>query len=222
MKNSLFYKKKSFRFEILHESRISRARVGKIYTPHGIIDTPTFVPVATTGTVKAVDPKMTRELGIHLLFCNTYHLLVHPGLEAIAKAEGLHSFMNYQYPIITDSGGFQVFSLAQEPDKLANELKGNSPKKTEPSLVQVTEEGVVFRSYLGGEKIMLSPESSVRAQKVFGSDIIIPLDILPPYHTTRANLEDSLERTHRWELRSLNAHLSNPSNQGNQLFFFFK
>ncbi len=199
------------RFEIVHQSRISRARVGRIYTPHGVIDTPGFVPVATNAAVKAIDSQTVQNLGTQLIFCNTYHLLLHPGPEVVRACGGLHAFMNYTHPLITDSGGFQVFSLAY--GTVHDELKSKGVKKQEGSVVKITEEGVLFRSYRDGTLILLTPESSIQAQKDLGADIIIPLDELPPYHITEHALKRSLERTHRWEKRSLDEHLKNPAGQ---------
>lgn len=200
-----------FHFELIHASQKSRARVGKIHTPHGIIDTPNFVGVGTNGTIKALDPVMVSRIGLQLMFCNTYHLMLQPGTEIIKQAGGLHSFITRNMPIITDSGGFQVFSLAYGTVK--DELKSKGQKRGESSVLKISEEGVLFRSYREGTKILLTPESSVAAQKDLGADIIIPFDELPPYHIDDHTLATSLERTHRWEKRSLDAHLQNKQNQ---------
>ena len=200
-----------FRFELIHKSKKSRARVGRIHTPHGIIDTPNFVAVGTNGTVKALDNTMLHEIGLQLMFCNTYHLLLQPGTEIVKQAGGLHQFIQRKLPIITDSGGFQVFSLAY--GSVADELKSRGTKKQGGSVLKITEEGVLFRSYRNGEKVMLTPESSIKAQKDLGADIIIPFDELPPYHIASEDLKRSIERTHRWEKRSLDAHLQNPQKQ---------
>lgn len=199
------------RFELIHQSKKSRARVGKIHTPHGVIDTPGFVAVGTNGTLKALDNEMVEKIGLQLMFCNTYHLLLQPGTEVVKQAGGLHTFINRKLPIITDSGGFQVFSLAY--GSVASELKSQGTKKNDGSVIKITEEGVLFRSYRDGQKILLTPESSILAQKDLGADIIIPFDELPPYHIEKKELIASLERTHRWEERSLNEHLKNPQNQ---------
>lgn len=203
--------KTKFSFELVHQSKKSRARVGKIHTPHGVINTPGFVAVGTNGTIKALDSKMVEEIGLELLFCNTYHLLLQPGPEVVENAGGLHTFMNRKSPIITDSGGFQVFSLAY--GGVANELKSSGKKQTGGSVLKITEEGVTFRSYRDGRKILLTPESSIDIQKSLGADIIIPLDELPPYHISPDALLDSFNRTHRWMIRSLNQHLKNPKDQ---------
>ncbi len=201
-----------FYFELIHQSTKSNARVGKIHTPHGIIETPGFVPVATNACPKALDSVLMDQLEVQLMFCNTYHLLLQPGRELVRQAGGLHSFMNRNNPLITDSGGFQVFSLMY--GTLHEELKGKGKKRgTENGVLKISEEGVTFRSYRDGQKIQLTPESSVQAQKDFGADIIIPLDELPPYHIAPQSLKRSFERTHRWEERSLNEHLKNPNKQ---------
>ena len=200
-----------FHFELFHRSKKSRARVGRIHTSHGTIDTPNFVAVGTNGTVKALDNALLHEIGLQLMFCNTYHLLLQPGPELVRQGGGLHSFINRTLPIITDSGGFQVFSLAY--GSVADELKSRGTKKQGGSVLKITEEGVLFRSYRDGGKVMLTPESSVKAQKDFGADIIIPLDELPPYHIATEALKQSLARTHRWEKRSLDAHLQLPQGQ---------
>lgn len=200
-----------FRFDLLHRSKKSRARVGRIHTPHGIIDTPNFVAVGTNGTVKALDNTMVHDIGLQLMFCNTYHLLLQPGTDVVRKAGGLHQFIHRKLPIITDSGGFQVFSLAY--GSVADELKSRGMKKQSGTVLKINEDGVLFRSYYNGEKILLTPETSIDAQKDLGADIIIPFDELPPYHISPDVLKTSLERTHRWEKRSLEQHLKNPQGQ---------
>lgn len=200
-----------FKFEVLHQSKVSPARVGKIHTPHGVIDTPNFVAVGTNGTIKSLDNVLVSEIGLQLMFCNTYHLLLQPGTKVVKEAGGLHNFINRQLPIITDSGGFQVFSLAY--GSVANELKSRGIKQNGDLVIKIDEEGVLFRSYRDGSKILLTPETSVQAQKDLGADIIIPFDELPPYHIKDNDLKLSLARTHRWEERSLRAHLSRRNNQ---------
>lgn len=201
-----------FSFELLYKSKISNARVGIIHTPHGIIETPGFVAVGTNGSIKAVDNVFLDDyIKQQLMFCNTYHLLLHPGPDTVAEFGGLHKYINRKQPIITDSGGFQVFSLAY--GGVTSELKSCGKKQQQGSVLKITEEGVRFRSYRSGEKILLTPESSVEAQKKLGADIIIPLDELPPYHIDDKKLIESLNRTHRWETRSLNTHLKNVNKQ---------
>jgi queuine tRNA-ribosyltransferase len=200
-----------FKFELIHQSKKSKARVGKIHTPHGIINTPNFVAVGTNGTPKALDTITTQDIGLQMMFCNTYHMLLQPGPKVVAAAGGLHKFLNWNKPLITDSGGFQVFSLAQ--GAVNDELKSRGQKNYQNSVLKIKEEGVTFRSYRNGDKIILTPESSVQIQKDLGADIIIPLDELPAYSITHEQLKHSLDRTHRWEKRSLDEHLKNPKQQ---------
>lgn len=200
-----------FSFQVIKQSRISKARVGIINTPHGIIETPNFVPVGTNATLKAIDSVLASSLNIQLMFCNTYHLMLQPGEDLIAKAGGLHEFMNRKMALITDSGGFQVFSLAY--GTVHQELKSQGQKQNNGSVLKINEDGVLFRSYRDGRKILLTPESSVDAQKKLGADIIIPFDELPGYHVDKKYLINSLARTHRWEKRSLERHLENPNMQ---------
>jgi queuine tRNA-ribosyltransferase len=242
-----------FRFELIHQSSKSGARVGRIHTPHGVVDTPGFTAVATNGALKALDIRDADAAGQQLLFANSYHLLLQPGPEIIKAAGGLHKFMGRRSgPIITDSGGFQIFSLAHgsvhndvgalNNDASSNngggggggggggrggELKraasGGSKKNinkkkgtdhcASTSMVRVNETGVVFRSYRDGRSILLTPEGTVQAQKAYASDIIIPLDELPPYSTSPERLRESVELSHRWEERSLREHLASLNDQ---------
>lgn len=202
---------KTFSYKRIYQSKKSRARVGQIITPHGVIDTPNFVAVGTNGTLKSLDSKMVEQSGLQLMFCNTYHLMLQPGAEVVKQAGGIHRFMNRNHPIITDSGGFQVFSLLY--GHVSDEIKSKGTKKHDASVTKITEEGVTFRSYRDGAKILLTPEVSILAQKAIGADIMISFDELPPYHISPQKLKYSFERTHRWEKRSLDTHLSNPSDQ---------
>ncbi|GFH58934.1 queuine tRNA-ribosyltransferase [Chaetoceros tenuissimus] len=230
-----FEQRPFFRYELVHQSTKSMARVGRIITPHGIIETPSYVPVATNAALKGVDfrnldANVDQHEGIdqygQLVFSNTYHLILHPGREVIRDAGGIHKFTGRNQPFITDSGGFQVFSLAygsvQAEREQHSELKrGHTVDKPYWSTseddnedpVEVTEDGVMFRSYRDGSKIFISPEITVDAQKDFGADIIIPLDELPPHHISRSTLVDSVARSHRWEARSLRQHLKNVNGQ---------
>ena len=192
-----------------------RARVGIIETKNGIIDTPGFVPVATQAALKNVDTVTADRIGLQLLFCNTFHLVIHPGTDCVEKNGGLHKFMNHNGPIITDSGGFQIFSMmagSLNLDKKIN-LKGAGNKKRPNLVLKINEDGATFRSYRDGKKIFLSPENSIIAQKQLGADIIIPLDHLISYDSTESELLESFERTHRWESRSISQHLDDPRDQ---------
>jgi len=214
----------SFRFEVLHESAKpgSRARVGRLITPHGVVDTPGFVPVGTQASLKAVSLADADAEGMQLMFCNTYHLLLTPGPETVEAAGGLHAFMSRDRPLITDSGGFQVFSL--QWGGVTRELEGGELKRASVragggggggggGVLRVSEEGVLFRSYRDGARLLLTPESSVAAQKALGADIILPLDELPPYRLAAGALGESVARSHRWMERSLRAHLQRPRGQ---------
>ena len=199
------------KFEVIHQSKKSRARVGRIHTAHGIIETPSFVAVGTNGVIKALDSTMIEKLEVQLMFCNTYHLMVQPGAGTVESFGGLHSFMNRKGPIITDSGGFQVFSLKY--GGVARELKSKGTKVGSGCVLKINEEGVLFRSYRDGSPLLLTPETSIAAQKQLGADIIVSFDELPPYHMDPRALRKSLDRTHRWEERSIKAHQENPKNQ---------
>ena len=209
-----------FRFEIIHQSSKSMARVGRIHTPHGIIDTPNYVPVATNTALKGVD---FRHVSSQLIFSNTYHLMLQPSTDVIRDAGGIHKFTGRNKPFITDSGGFQVFSLANDllfgkkHHTPVSELKRNTSKPYwdihDDNVVNISEQGVNFISYRDGSKIFLTPENVVDAQKDIGADIILPLDELPAHGITREALAESVERSHRWETRSLKRHLKNTNNQ---------
>jgi len=154
---------------------------------------------------------MIDEIGIDLLFVNTYHMIVHPGPEVVARAGGLHNFMQRSKPIITDSGGFQIFSL--QYGGFTEEIKSKGKKRTKNGVLKSTEAGVVFRSYRNGEEIFITPESTIQAQKNLDSDIIIPLDELLPYHIDKKKFRQSFEKTHRWQIRSLQEHEKNKKGQ---------
>lgn len=200
-----------FKFEVLYKSKKSQARVGIIHTPHGSIRTPAFVPVGTNASVKAVDSHALAGTNTQIIFCNTYHLLVRPGVDPIAQAGGLHKFASINCPIITDSGGFQVFSLKY--GGVTSEIKSCGKKVSNNSVVKVTEDGVKFRAYTDGRIINLTPESSIKAQKGLGADLIVAFDELLPFHTDPKYLKTSFDRTHRWASRSLAEHKRNVSNQ---------
>lgn len=189
--------------------------MGIIETPHGVIHTPGFVPVATNASLKAVDTKTADHIGCELIFCNTYHLMLHPGAETVRDMGGLHKFMNRKGALITDSGGFQIFSMEAGALNLNKEvgLKGAGQKVRPSTVLKVDEEGATFRSYRDGKIVTLTPESSVDAQKALGADIIIPLDYLLPFNAKPEQVLSAFEITHRWEARSLARHLENKQNQ---------
>lgn len=181
-----------FEFELIKESNECKARLGKIKTNHGEIETPIFMPVGTRATVKAMSPDEMKDLNAQIILSNTYHLFLRPGTEIIEKAGGLHKFMNWDRPILTDSGGFQVFSLS-----------GNR---------KITEDGVEFRSHIDGSKKFISPEVSIDVQNILGSDIIMCFDECAPYPSTHEYIEHSMNRTTRWAKRCKDHH-KNTENQ---------
>jgi len=177
---------KEFKYTLIHKDKNSNARLGKLNVFGKIVDTPVFMPVGTQATVKFLDPKDIKELGASIILSNTYHLWLRPGEEVMKKAGGIHKFMNYDGPILTDSGGFQVFSL----------------KDTR----KIEEEGVSFKSHLDGTKLFMTPEDSIRIQESIGSDIAMSFDECIPYPSTYEYTKDSTERTIRWAKRGKEAH----------------
>jgi queuine tRNA-ribosyltransferase len=169
-------------FELITSNLSSRARRGRLATAHGVIDTPAFIPVGTQGSVKAVSPRELREITAQIILSNTYHLFVRPGLEVIKHFGGLHRFMNWDGPILTDSGGYQIFSLAK--------------------LRKITEEGVHFQNHVDGTPAFISPEIAMETQAALGSDIAMVLDECAPYPCEHDYAEKSLEMTTRWAKRS--------------------
>src|SRR5512139_3150430 len=168
-----------------------RARRGTIELAHGNVETPAFMPVGTYGTVKALSPQEIHDIGAHIVLGNTFHLWLRPGLEVIAAHGGLHRFMGWDGPILTDSGGFQVWSLGE--------------------LRKITEKGVKFRSPINGDLCFLTPEESMRIQKVLNSDIVMIFDECTPYPATWSEARDSMELSLRWAARSKAAHEGNPN-----------
>ena len=169
---------KDFWYELKHICKQSGARYGILHTPHGDVETPMFMPVGTLATVKGIAPEMLKEMGSQVILSNTYHLWLRPGEDIVAKAGGLHKFMNYDGPMLTDSGGFQVFSL------------GKTRK--------IKEEGVSFASHIDGRKIFMGPEESMQIQSNLGSTIAMAFDECPPHPATREYMQNSVDRTTRW------------------------
>lgn len=167
-------------------TRDGKARRGEVTTPHGTIQTPVFMPVGTAATVKGVKPETVENIGAEIILSNTYHLYLRPGADIVREAGGLHKFMNWNKPILTDSGGFQVFSLA--------------------GLRNISEEGVKFASHIDGSRHMLSPEKSIEVQTALDSDIMMAFDECAPYPADREYVKPSLERTTRWLKRCKEAH----------------
>jgi queuine tRNA-ribosyltransferase len=190
------------RFEV--GARDGAARTGTLHTAHGPIETPAFIPLATKGSVRGLEASEVADLGYQLILGNTYHLFVSPGPERIAAADGLHGFMSWERALITDSGGFQVFSLAH--GGVANEVKGSGRSGGHSSKVEITEEGARFHSYRDGSELFISPEVSMSVQAAIGSDIALVFDECTPFHADREYTARSTERTHRWLDRCLAWH----------------
>ncbi|MTI47793.1 tRNA guanosine(34) transglycosylase Tgt [Sporosalibacterium faouarense] len=182
----------AIKYELIKEASDCNARLGKITTPHGEIETPIFMPVGTKATVKAMTPEELKDINSQIILANTYHLYMRPGHDLVEEAGGLHKFMNWDRPILTDSGGFQVFSLGD--------------------LREIKEEGVEFRSHIDGSKHFISPEKSIEIQNSLGADIIMAFDECAPYPSDREYVKNSLERTTRWAKRCIDAH-KNPDKQ---------
>ncbi|SEO35287.1 queuine tRNA-ribosyltransferase [Amphibacillus marinus] len=180
-------------YELIKTCKQTGARLGRVHTPHGTFETPVFMPVGTLATVKTMSPEELKELGAGIILSNTYHLWLRPGEDIVREAGGLHKFMNWDGSILTDSGGFQVFSLSD--------------------LREIEEQGVHFRNHISGEKLFLSPEKAMQIQNALGSDIMMAFDECPPYPAEYKYMKDSVERTSRWAERCLTAH-ERPDDQG--------
>ncbi len=202
-------------FTIAARSPGSRARRGTLHLAHGDVQTPAFVPLATRGAVKTLEPRDVAALGFEMVLGNTFHLFLAPGHELVAEMGGLHEFMRWDGPIITDSGGFQVFSMGY--GSVADEIKG---RRGQPSggaggsasngtILAIEEAGVRFRSYLDGGERFMGPETSMTVQAALGSDIALVLDECTPFHVSREYTARSMERTHRWLARCLDWHERN-------------
>ncbi|PID24616.1 tRNA guanosine(34) transglycosylase Tgt [Sporosarcina sp. P7] len=180
-------------YEHIKTCKQTGARLGIVHTPHGSFETPAFMPVGTQATVKTMAPEELKAMGAGIILSNTYHLWLRPGNEIVKEAGGLHKFMNWDRPILTDSGGFQVFSLSKFRD--------------------IKEEGVHFRNHINGDKLFLSPEKAMEIQNDLGADIMMAFDECPPFPATHEYMKASVERTSRWAERCLEAH-GRPHNQG--------
>jgi queuine tRNA-ribosyltransferase len=186
------------RFELLGQD--GQARRGRLETARGVVETPAFMPVGTAATVKTLDPRDLHAIGARIVLANTYHLFLRPGHALVEKLGGLHGFMSWDGAVLTDSGGFQVFSLG--------ERGGAGRERAGPGLVQISEEGVDFRSHLDGSRQLLTPERAMQVQEALGADVIMAFDECPPALADRAYHELSLARTQRWLLRCKAAWLA--------------
>src|ERR671921_991581 len=192
--------------QILHRDPGSQARAGILRTAHGEIRTPAFVPLATKGTVKSLEAREVAALGYDMVLGNTFHLFLDPGADLVAHFGGLHEFMGWRAPIITDSGGFQVFSMGH--GTVADEIKGRAPSGPDRMgrVLSIEEEGVRFRSYIDGSERFMGPETSMEVQAALGSDLALVFDECTPFHIDRDYTARSTERTHRWLRRCLDWH----------------
>src|ERR1700734_3964718 len=196
-------------FEIRARDSGSRARVGTLHLEHGDVAPPAFVPLATRGSVKTLEPRDVEALGYEMVLGNTFHLFLSPGPELMGELGGLNRFMRLPRPIITDSGGFQVFSMGH--GSVADEIKGrNRPgNESNGAIISIAEEGVRFRSYIDGSERFMAPETSMEVQAALHSDIALVFDECTPFHVTREYTARSTERTHRWLQRCLEWHEHN-------------
>ena len=197
-------------FKILKKSKRTKARLGLLKTKHGVIETPCLVPVATQAVVKTLTSEEVKETKSQILICNTYHLHLKPGEDLIRKAGGLHQFMNWPGPLMTDSGGFQVFSLGFGKDygigKILKEKNtGEIEYGQQPKLLKITQDGVYFRSFLDGKKIFLGPKESIKIQEKLGADIIFAFDECTSPIANYRYTKKSLEKTHKWAIQCLKA-----------------
>ena len=193
-----------FSWRIKNSAKGSNARTGEILTPHGIIQTPAFIFCATKGALKSFSTVEAKKNNTQIILSNTYHLMLQPGSELIAKHGGLHKFTNWEGPMLTDSGGFQIFSLGH--GSVADEIKGRSASgKRNKSLLSINEEGSLFKSYVDGSLKLLSPEKSIEIQRNLGADLILVFDECTPFHVDKSYTESSMKRSHRWANRSLNS-----------------
>ena len=190
-----------FKFEILFQSKKSNARLGRIHTPHGTVETPSFIFCGTKANVKGVTIDQVKTAGSQIILSNTYHLMLQPASELIKKAGGLHKFVGWDGPMFTDSGGFQVFSLGY--GSVEAEIKGAQQIKGKRTLLKLTEEGAQFRSYIDGKIITLTPEISMKVQMDLGADIIVCFDECTPYHVNKLYTANSMEKSKRWASRCL-------------------
>ncbi|HEX4445634.1 MAG TPA: tRNA guanosine(34) transglycosylase Tgt, partial [Polyangiaceae bacterium] len=188
-----------FAFRVLARDGLARRAV--FQTPHGPVETPTFMPVGTQGSVKTLSPREVASTGARVVLGNTYHLMLRPGAEAVAAQGGLHAFTRWPHAMLTDSGGFQAYSLSTA---LAKTAKTPTSRRS-PSLVEAAEEGFAFKSHLDGSKHTLTPEDAVRVQGLIGADIQMQLDVCPPGDSPREVVEAAVARTTRWAKRALTA-----------------
>lgn len=199
----------NFHFEITHTNSSSKERRGCLSTPHGTFETPAFIFCATKAAIKGASPHDMRREKTQIILANTYHLMLQPGSEVVSRMGGLHSFMGWNGPMLTDSGGFQIFSLGH--GSVAEEIKGKRQAHRPKSLLKINEEGATFKSYLDGKRHLLTPEKSIQVQRGLGADLIVVLDECTPFHVDKSYTEKSMHMSHRWALRSLEEFQKGPT-----------
>lgn len=191
----------NFAFDITHNAPNSKARLGSLKTPHGTIQTPNFIFCGTKAAIKNLNPDQMVEAKTDIMLSNTYHLMIQPGADIVEKMGGLHKFMGWDGPMLTDSGGFQIFSMGH--GSVADEIKGRNKGNRGQSLLKITEEGAKFRNYRDGSEMLLTPELSMDIQRKLGADLIMQFDECTAFHVDRDYTESSMHRSHRWGDRSL-------------------
>lgn len=192
----------NFSFNITHKAASSgKARCGTLSTPHGDVQTPAFIFCGTKAAIKGLDPQQMRDLGTQIILSNTYHLMLQPGPDLVEKIGGLQEFTGWRGPMLTDSGGYQIFSLGH--GSISAELKGKRLSQNRKTLLGITEEGARFKSYINGDVEFLTPERAMDIQKGLGADLVVTLDECTPFHASKEYTANSLEMTHRWEARCL-------------------
>ena len=190
-------------FEVSKQSLSSKARLGSINTVHGEVKTPSFIFCGTKATVKSILPHQLRSAKTQIILSNTYHLMLQPGPDIISKEKGLQNFTQWRGPMMTDSGGYQIFSLGH--GSVSEEIKGKNKNIKRKSLIKISEEGAIFRNYLNGDKVYLTPERSIELQRHFGADLIFVLDECTPFNVSKKYTENSMYLSHRWAKRCSDA-----------------
>jgi tRNA-guanine transglycosylase len=206
-------------FDLLHQDPHSKARLGRLHTAHGTIETPIFMPVGTQATVKSLDSFDLEDIGAQIILSNTYHLHLRPGEDLIDSYGGLHEFMQWKHPILTDSGGFQVLSLGKMLEKKELHTQNNMGD-AQGSLVTIDDDGVTFRSHIDGSKHRFTPEEAIRIQHKLGADIIMAFDECTPDGIDKAYTKAAMKRTHEWAVRCIDEHKKDSSHHGYRQFLF--
>lgn len=205
----------NFSFTVTHRSIKNSARRGLLNTPHGLVETPAFIFCATKGAIKGVCPQTMKEANTQIILSNTYHMMLQPGGDIVEKMGGLHKFIGWDKPMLTDSGGYQIFSLGH--GSVASEIKGKRMSNRPKTMLKISEDGAYFKSYINGEKILLTPELSMKVQRQLGADLVVVLDECTPFHVDKEYTANSMQMSHRWALRSFKAFCEH--NDGKQALY---